>query len=501
LPAKAATLSTPLNLRANDPFAGKKLGDTWAKGALGTQFLWIAGGRYRMGSTLAVPDEEDERPVDVELTYGLWVQKHELTQGEWRQIVGLMPWAPFADKRNNDRNAATHMTWDEAVDYCQRLTDRDRRAGSIPIDWEYRLPTEAEWEYFCRAGTHAVYCYGDNAEELAKYAWWKANTQDVGEGYAHEVGKLLPNAWGLHDVHGNVFEYCYDSYLSPLPGGRDPVVADPPIAGKVCRGGGWAYYGTDSLECSDRAILARNVRRNRHGIRLVVAPVSAISAAGYGRSPSNNTHPSSPVEDLSDGKRWTVLPDDRRTGWQMSGSTITAVSDGRLSYAWTKQSYENFELTMEVNCADGGNAGVVLRALQPHATFQNVFEVHFGGGRDSMLPGTDHPSCGGLYLSDEQQPPNDPGGDREWMHSHDFGADASAFQTNAWTAVKIRLVGQELAVEINGQQVFWRNLEDMMTAYPHFSGVLAQRSGPIGLQSFLGKVQYRNLRIQPLRLN
>jgi len=87
------------------------------------------------------------------------------------------------------------------------------------------------------------------------------------------------------------------------------------------------------------------------------------------------------------------------------------------------------------------------------------------------------------------------------MHSHDFGADASAFQTNAWTAVKIRLVGQELAVEINGQQVFWRNLEDMMTAYPHFSGVLAQRSGPIGLQSFLGKVQYRNLRIQPLRLN
>jgi formylglycine-generating enzyme required for sulfatase activity len=182
---------------------------------------------------LVVSLESNEEPVDVRITREMWVGSTEVTQGQWRQIMGHMPWMSYVEKRLNDNNAATHMTWDEAVDFCQRLTDRERRAGNIPVDGEFRLPTEADWEYFCRAGTFNAFCYGDDEAQIGDYAWWKGNTQDVNEGYAHEVGTLKPNAWGLHDIHGNGFEFCYDSYSPHLPGGDDLVVTDPPIARKV----------------------------------------------------------------------------------------------------------------------------------------------------------------------------------------------------------------------------------------------------------------------------
>ncbi|MCA9070180.1 MAG: SUMF1/EgtB/PvdO family nonheme iron enzyme, partial [Planctomycetaceae bacterium] len=496
----AVAHTTPLQENANDPFAGRQLKDRWSKNFLGTTFLWIPPGQFRMGSVREIPDEHDEQPVDVEFTHGLWVQQMELTQGEWRKLVGLTPWAPFTDKQTNDRNAATHMTWDEAVDYCQRLTDRDRRLGNIPHHWEYRLPTEAEWEYFCRAGTKTVYSFGDDIRDLNKHAWWKENTQDKGEGYAHEVGKLLPNPWGLHDVHGNVFEFCYDSYRERLPGGRDPVVADPPIAGKIARGGGWAYVGGDALECSDRAIFARNVRRNRVGMRLVLAPVSEISAKGYGRQMMRSVSPAG-SQKVIDANSWHVVPKQSAGSWSFANGTLTAIGSRGMSIAYFNGTYDEFELTMEIRCADSSNGGVYLRAPQPHATFQNVFEVHFGGGRDSVLGGTDHPSSGGIYLSDEHQPPKEPGGDRDWTHSFDCGAETNAFRSGEWNRVKFRLVDQLLEVDVNNQTVFWRLLDDLTLAFPHFTDAVAERKGHIGLQAFFGTVEYRNIRIQPLRVD
>ncbi len=492
--------TTPLNNDPVDPFTGKQLQETWSKNFLGTTFLWIPPGRFRMGSVQETPDESDEWPVDVEIGYGFWVQQHELTQGEWRQLVGYTPWGPFNDKQINDRHAATHITWDEAVDYCQQLTDRDRRSGNIPTDWEYRLPTEAEWEYFCRAGTRSVYSFGTDVSELNMYAWWKENTQDLGEGYAHEVGKLLPNAWGLHDIHGNVFEYCYDSYSAQLPGGLNPVVADPPIAGKIGRGGGWAYVGADALECSERADFARNVRRNRVGVRLVLAPVSEISSAGYGRENMQPAATAGPQQVIA-ANSWYVVPEESTDDWRFTEGTLTGDASRGMSVAYLKEPCSDFELTMEVHCADPSNGGVFLRVPEPHATFQNVLEVHLGGGRDSFLPGTDHPSSGGLYLSDELQPPHEPGGDRDWVHSHDFGAETNAFRTGEWNRVKIRLVDQLLSVEINGQLAFWRLLDDLVIAFPHFANTVARRKGHIGLQAFVGTVQYRDIRIQPLQVD
>ena len=113
-------------------------------------------------------------------------------------------------------------------------------APAVFRNWEYRLPTEAQWEYACRAGTTTKYSFGDDASKLGDYAWFVDNAKNTDEAYAREVGQKLPNAWNLHDMHGNLWEWCVDWYQSDLPGGRDPEVAEEgSSSARVDRGGSW----------------------------------------------------------------------------------------------------------------------------------------------------------------------------------------------------------------------------------------------------------------------
>ena len=131
------------------------------------------------------------------------------------------------------------MSWDDAVKYCAKLTERERAAGRLPADWKYDLPTEAQWEYACRAGTTTAYSFGDDKSKMGEYAWFQKNAYGVDEMYAHLVGLKKPNAWGLYDMHGNVWEWCRDGYQQKLPGGTDPEA--PAAAIRMYRGGGWGY--------------------------------------------------------------------------------------------------------------------------------------------------------------------------------------------------------------------------------------------------------------------
>ena len=133
------------------------------------------------------------------------------------------------------------VSWFDATNYCARRTQQDLAAGRIPPGSYYRLPSEAEWEYACRAGTTTRFYYGDDPgyANLANYAWYVANSGNS----THPVNQKLPNAWGLYDIAGNVWEWCQDWYAPAYPGGR---VTDPPGpdtgSNRVLRGGDWFSF-------------------------------------------------------------------------------------------------------------------------------------------------------------------------------------------------------------------------------------------------------------------
>jgi formylglycine-generating enzyme required for sulfatase activity len=176
--------------------------------------VWIHPGSLMLGS----PDSEigrfakDEGPQhQVEIEQGYWLSKYEVTQAEFENIMGFNP----SRAAGAPKAPVETVTWFEAVAYCQRLTEQARESNRLPDGYEYRLPTEAEWEYACRAGTETAYSFGDNATDLSLYGWWSNNSGAT----PFPVGLLRPNPWGLYDMHGNVFEWCHTEYKA-YPGGE-----------------------------------------------------------------------------------------------------------------------------------------------------------------------------------------------------------------------------------------------------------------------------------------
>lgn len=160
------------------------------------------------------------------------------------------------------------MSWEDASAFCQRLTEREREAGRIPSDWDYVLPTEAQWEYACRATARTHYGYGDDQSRLSDFAWFSKNTRIPGMMSAQEVGRKKPNRWGLHDMHGNVWELCADGYSDALVGGLEPT---PPKDGpnRSLRGGCW--YG-DETTCgsANRHWIDQSSRSSLVGFRVAL---------------------------------------------------------------------------------------------------------------------------------------------------------------------------------------------------------------------------------------
>lgn len=240
---------------------GSRAGDARDDNSVKMKFIWCPPGRFVMGSPKSERGRgSDEGQVDVVLTVGFWIGKYEVTQGEWEEVMGTAPWKGKEDRKEGPEFPAIDVSWDDAVAFCRRLTDRDRRDGLLATTLEYALPTEAQWEYACRAGTTTRYSFGDDDSVLGDYG--EPFRLFGGLGIA-PVGKKKANPWGLHDVHGNVAEWCRDRYSLELPGGNDPEEAAPADRQihRVNRGGGgiaihrrsatrhWtaAYFGTDGL--------------------------------------------------------------------------------------------------------------------------------------------------------------------------------------------------------------------------------------------------------------
>jgi formylglycine-generating enzyme required for sulfatase activity len=183
----------------------------------------------------------------VTLTRDFWLGKCEVTQGEYVALTGGNP-SHFPGDSNRPVEKVSFL---DAVAYCTALTKREREAGRLPAGYEYRLPTEAEWEFACRAGTTNLFTFGDNTAEAEAHAWTLENS----EGTTHPVGLKRPNRWGLHDMHGNVWEWCSDWFAAyPAAPVTDPT-GPAQSQYKVFRGGSW-NHAIEFARCSNRFMMS-----------------------------------------------------------------------------------------------------------------------------------------------------------------------------------------------------------------------------------------------------
>jgi len=244
-----------------------------------TNMVWISPGTFTMGSTNTEAERgSDETQHKVTLTKGFFMGKYPVTQSEYQAVTGSNP-SYFT---GNSNLPVEQVSWIDATNYCAKLNQRELAAGRLPAGWIYRLPTESEWEYSCRAGTTTAFHYGSalhgGMANFYSYSEYEAAlgtilvTNPIGYvGQTTVVGSYQPNEWGLYDMHGNVWEHCQDWYGS-YPDGS---VSDPqgPSTGtnRVMRGGSWLGSG----------VQARSGRRDyrvpsnlgyRIGFRVVLSP-------------------------------------------------------------------------------------------------------------------------------------------------------------------------------------------------------------------------------------
>jgi len=215
----------PTGFQVEDRTWGK---EGWAKVVreprTGMEFVLIEPGRFRMGSKSGADDESHVRKVTFARPF--YLAKTEVTQAQWQKVMDDNP-----SLFKGPKLPVEQVSWNRCREFIGKLNQRK------PSGWRFSLPSEAQWEYACRAGWQAAYSFGDDASDLGRYAWYANNSNNK----THDVATKLPNRWGLYDMHGNVWEWCADTWHWSYAGAPSDGSAwvDSGASGRVFRGGGW----------------------------------------------------------------------------------------------------------------------------------------------------------------------------------------------------------------------------------------------------------------------
>ena len=260
-----------------------KPGEIWQEPVTGMAFVWVPGGCFEMGSpTGEAGRDPDEGPVHAVCVDGFWMGRTEVTNAQYRQFKTNHV---INDHRgfsmNADDQPAVYMNWNDAKAFATWLSGQNKG------QYRFRLPTEAEWEYACRAATRAARFWGDDADKACEYgnvadlaakrewSYWEVNNCDDGYEVTAPVGRYKPNAFGLYDMLGNVFEWCEDIYNADAY--RHHQRNNPKFTGsgsyRVIRGGCW-YSWPAGVRCAGRSDHppAGGHRDYFLGLRLVRSP-------------------------------------------------------------------------------------------------------------------------------------------------------------------------------------------------------------------------------------
>jgi len=211
------------------------------------EFVRVEPGSFIMGSDLEIGDADETPAHRVTLTRPFYIGKYEVTQEQWLRIMGKNPSA-----FKGAQQPVESVSWNDCQEFLARVTRKTGRKIS--------LPTEAQWEYACRAGAGTRWNFGDRADAMGEYAWIRQNSG----GTTHPVGQKKPNAFGIYDLYGNVAEWCTDWYANPYPKGEVTNPTGPPSGmSKIVRGGAWgddpsnarsAYRNADGSDGANNGI-------------------------------------------------------------------------------------------------------------------------------------------------------------------------------------------------------------------------------------------------------
>lgn len=263
----------------------------------GQRLVLVPPGRFKMGSAgTELGRDHDETPAHtVTVANGFYLAATEVTNAQYQRFLSESRYdgSPDADEfylihirketqvSASDDYPVVYVSWRNAMVYCAWLTDEESRAGRLPLGWGYRLPTEAEWEYACRAGTNTMYSFGKDAAALNEYAWYRDNA----DGKPQPVGRKRANPWGFFDLHGNVWEWCLSKrrrYPYAFDDGREELAGD---AGRILRGGSWARSARH-CRSADRNGIIPTLTIYEYGFRVACAPQTGASREANPRTPT-----------------------------------------------------------------------------------------------------------------------------------------------------------------------------------------------------------------------